>query len=41
MWINMIDFNAMSTRIDLFYDQTLENRVHYTFIFPFFCVVVS
>ena len=31
-----IDFNDLSTRLELFYAEWLGNRVHNTFIFTFF-----
>ena len=31
----LINFSGISTRLELFYALTLENFVHYTFIFAF------
>ena len=35
----MIDFDSISIRAGLFDIDRLENRIHNTFIFTFFCVV--
>ena len=37
--IDMVDFNGMSTRMELFYTKRLGNYEHCTFIFIFFCAL--
>ena len=37
MFNNKNNFNAISTRLGLFYATWLENRVHSMFIFTFLC----
>ena len=37
--VSLIDFNGMSTRLELFYTERLGNCVHGTFMFSFFVLL--